>query len=281
MSMKQEKIKLSFKEGHLALWKVSSGNSQSDKNIFLTHGTFSNKKVCLGISEYLINKGYTCWVLEWRNHGHSSKIEGVYNFERIGKEDVQRAFEYLFKEINLPPIDCVTHSGGGIALSINLIEYPANKQHIKKIVFFGTQAFGACENRGNYVKLWIGKHLGRLVGFAPARLMGRPENEKYSFMKQWLNWNLSKNFLSEAGVDYSKELKKIRIPILSISGEGDQLVAPKSGCESYLNCFENPQNRFIHCSIANSFQEDYNHSRLIYSQTAKQEIYPIVFDWIK
>lgn len=278
--MQQEKIEIPFKEGHLALWKITTSSSQTDKNVFLTHGTFSNKQICLGISEYLVHKSYTCWVLEWRNHGSSSKIQGAYNFEIIGKEEVQRAFQYLFEEIELDDIDCVTHSGGGIALSINLVNYPANKARIKKMVFFGCQAFGACENRLNYWKVWMGEQLSRFVGHVPARLVGRPENESYNFMKLWNNWNLSGQFLGENGIDYALALKDIQIPILSISGAGDTFIAPRSGCESYLNCFNNPVNQLLHCAKETGFKEDYTHSRLIYSQNAKNEIYPKVYDWI-
>jgi len=94
--MIEEKIDLDFKNGKLALWKVTSPKSSSTKNIFLTHGTFSNKKICSAIAAYLIQNGYTCYILEWRNHGSSSKIDAAYNFERIGKQDVQTALDYLF-----------------------------------------------------------------------------------------------------------------------------------------------------------------------------------------
>lgn len=279
--MIEERIDLPFKEGQLALWKVGKEKGQSNKHIFLTHGTFSNKKICLGISEYLVEKGFTCWILEWRNHGFSSKITGAYNFERIGKEDVQKAFDYLFDEIKLPKIDCITHSGGGIALSINLVTYPSNRKRIKKMVFFGCQAFGACDNRLNYWKVLLGKYTSKLLGYVPAQLVGRPENEDYVFMKQWYNWNLSGNFHSEMGLDYRPLMKEIQIPILSISGGGDKFVSPKSSCEKYLECFANPLNEYIYCSTETGYLENYTHSRIIYSQNAKREIYPKVLEWIE
>lgn len=278
--MIEEKIDLSFKGGNLALWKISHENSQSNKNIFLTHGTFSNKKICLGISEYLIEKGFICWILEWRNHGFSSKINGAYNFEIIGKEDVQRVFEYLFDELEIKEIDCVTHSGGGISLIINLIENPLNRDRINKIVLFGCQSFGVCENKVNYFKVCVGKYISKLIGYIPAQMMGRPENEEYIFMKQWYDWNLSGRFYSESGIDYCEAMKGIKIPILSISGGGDKFVSPKSGCEKYLSCFENPKNEYIYCSEQTGYSENYTHSRIIYSKNAKKEIYPKVLAWI-
>jgi predicted alpha/beta hydrolase len=280
--MKEKKIDIKFKENaHLVLWKMYLDDEQKGKNIFLTHGTFSNRKVCMAVSEYLVKKGYTCWILEWRNHGASSTISGAYNFEIIGKEDIQCAFEYLFEEEKLTSIDCVTHSGGGISLTINLIENPENIQRINRMVFFGCQAFGAGYSIGNRFKLRAGNYISRLLGYIPAKKIGRPHNETYTFMKQWLDWNISSQFLSEAGKDYKIEMPRIRIPILSISGEGDKFVAPMSGCKTYLSCFKNPINQLLHCSKETGFSEDYDHSRLIYSRNAEKEIYPKVLEWIE
>lgn len=280
--MEERRIDIKFKEdGNLALWKIYTDNSEKGNDIFLTHGTFSDRKVCMGISEFLVKNGYTCWILEWRNHGESSFINDSFNFEKIGKEDVEKALDYLFTEENIEKIDCVTHSGGGISLVINLIENPENIKRIKRMVFFACQSFGAGYSIGNRLKLSIGKSISKLIGFVPAKILGRPHNEDYYFMKQWFDWNLSKEFISETGRDYALEMPKIQIPILSICGSGDKFVAPMIGCKEYLLKFENPKNKLLHCGKETGFIEDYSHSRLIYSRSAEKEIYPEVLKWIK
>lgn len=279
--MKEKKIDVQFKgDGHLALWKIYPDKSQKGKNIFLTHGTFSDRKICMGVSEFLVKNGYTCWILEWRNHGKSSTIDAPYNFEKIGKEDIEKVLNYLFVEENIKQIDCITHSGGGISLIINLIENPENITKIKQIVFFACQSFGTGYSFANRLKLLTGKYLNKLVGFVPAKILGRPHNEDYYFMKQWFDWNLSKSFVSETGRNYALEMSKIQVPILSISGEGDKFVAPMIGCKEYLLKFENPKNKLLHCGKNMGFLEDYSHSRLIYSRNAEKEIYPEVLRWI-
>ena len=80
----------------IVLWKCSSEKSPGHKHIFLTHGTFSNRKVLLGIMEFLVEQGYTCWIMEWRGHGDSPKPSERYNFETIGLYDVP-AEEYIAK----------------------------------------------------------------------------------------------------------------------------------------------------------------------------------------
>ncbi len=280
--MKQQQINIPFKnDTTLALWKIHDDSSEKEKNIFLTHGTFSNRKVCLGISEFLVKRGYTCWILEWRNHGESSIINESYNFETIGKEEITTTFDYLFKKEKLEQIDCVTHSGGGISLIIHLIEYPQNIKRINRIVLFGCQSSGAGKTFGNRMKIWVGKYMSKLLGLIPARWMGRPHNEDYSFMKQWFDWNLSNSFTGDHGRDYRLEMPEITIPVLSIAGAGDTFIAPVSGCEAFLSRFQNSSNKFLNCGKSTGFSEDYNHSRLIYSRHAEQELYPEVLRWLE
>jgi len=279
--MKHRQINIPFKkEATLALWKVYEDKTSNGKHIFLTHGTFSNRKVCLAISEFLVNNGYTCWILEWRNHGNSAKVDGNYNFEIIGKEDVDSALDYLFNEEKITQLDCITHSGGGISLTINLIENPQKISKINKIVFFACQTSGAGQTSQNRLKINIGNYLSKALGYLPARWIGSPENEDYSFMKQWFEWNLSDRFISGDGKDYRLEMPKITNPILSIGGMGDRFIAPISGCKAFLSRFKNPNNNFLSCGKASGYAEDYNHSRLIYSRNAEKEIYPKVLEWL-
>jgi pimeloyl-ACP methyl ester carboxylesterase len=100
-------------------------------------------------------------------------------------------------------------------------------------------------------------------------------------MKQWFNWNLKRNFKGMNNFDYLSKMKSIRIPVLSISGEGDSFIAPKEGVLAYLNAFENPKNKFLHCSLSNGFLENYNHRSILHSQNASHEIWEIVQNWIE
>ena len=280
--MRKEQINIPFKESAtLALWKVDAKTSVDGKHVFLTHGTFSNRKVCLGICEFLVKHGFTCWILEWRNHGESARLNQLYNFERIGKEDIKAAFDYLFEHEKLKEIDCVTHSGGAISLTINLIEYPKYISKIKKMVFFAGQSSGAAYNFRNRLKIQIGKYLTKAIGQIPAKRLGRPHNESYFFMKQWFDWNLTNTFTSDNGKDYRLEMPKIEIPILAIGGSGDNFIAPVIGCKAFLDGFKNPQNKFLTCGTATGYSENYNHSRIIYSRNAAREIYPAVLEWLE
>ncbi len=279
--MQEKLIKLKTEESEfLALWRISKEGSLLQKNILLTHGTFSNRKVMEGISAFLVANGFTCWLFEWRGHGSSSIVKEPYNFETIGTKDFQLVFQYLFDICSIDKIDCVCHSGGGICLTMALIDEPKYQESISSISMFASQAFGAASSQFQYIKLLLAKYLSFLMGSIPAKIIGGVENETYFMMKQWFDWNLRKEFKGIHGIDYLIKMKAIKIPILAIYGAGDKFIAPAEGCVAFNDAFENKMNKSIHCSIKNGFAEDYNHSRIIHSRNAEKEVYPLVLNWI-
>jgi len=264
----------------IAIWKLNS-EKISGKHILLTHGTFSNKKICDGIAKYLTEKGFTCWIMEWRNHGESDRTKRKFNFETIAKYDLKSTFEFLFNEQSVEKVDCLAHSGGGIALTICLINNKDYRLKINSITLFGVQAFGAGTEFSNRMKILGSKYLTALMGIVPAKTAGSTEHsESYYTMKQWFNWNLAHNFIGENGFDYLSRMNEIKVPVLSICAKGDSFIAPKVGCEKFLNAFDNKANKLHFISIENGNLEDYNHSRILKSQSSRKELWPIVAEWI-
>jgi predicted alpha/beta hydrolase len=267
----------------VALWKISNSEKNIKANIFLTHGTFSNKNICLGIANYFAMQGYCCYIMEWRNHGEISSSEKNFNFETIALYDLKTVFTYLFEKLELKTIHCVTHSGGGISLSMFLVKNKTYDKKINSITIFACQVFGASSKTSNKYKILISKYLTYLIGYIPAKkLKLGPHNEKYFTMKQWFNWNIKKNFYStDKKFDYKTKLTNIKTPIYSISAKGDSFIAPSIGCELFLKAFNNPNNIFKEFSTENGNFEDYSHSRIIMSRNSAKEIWPSVLKWIE
>ena len=254
---------------------------KNNKHIFLTHGTFSNRKICDGIAFHFAELGFTCWILEWRNHGKSSKTKQKFNFETIAKYDLKATIDFLFNNQQIKKIDCIAHSAAGIFLTMLLIKNPIYKSKINTVTFFGVQAFGAATTFNSRLKILGSKYLAAVLGKIPSRNAGSNEHsESYYTMKQWFNWNLNKNFVGENNFDYLQKMNTIKIPILSICAAGDNFIAPKIGCELFLNAFKNDENKLLYVSKENGNLENYNHGRMIKSQNSKKEIWPIVEDWI-
>src|SRR5574341_218711 len=59
--------------------------------VLLTHGTFSNGRICGRLAGYLAEHGFDCWVLELRGHGRS-KVGPVHpDFEQFSEFDAPAA----------------------------------------------------------------------------------------------------------------------------------------------------------------------------------------------
>lgn len=265
---------------NIALWKLNL-EKELNRHIFLTHGAFSNRKIFNGMASALTEKGFTCWVMEWRDHGESSQVEKKFNLETVAKYDLNASFDFLLHKMKLKSVDCLTHSGGGIALTMFLIKNPSYKAYINSITMFGVQAFGAGTKLKGKARILVGKYFAAILGKVPAKSAGSTENsETYYTLKQWFDWNLNHNFKGENGFDYLKKMPNIHIPILSICAKGDNFIAPKKGCEEFLNAFKNDENKLYFCSKENGNLEDYNHSRIILSRNSVKELSPLVLNWI-
>ncbi|MGP4714593.1 MULTISPECIES: alpha/beta fold hydrolase [unclassified Psychrobacter] len=285
-----------------ALWTVADDNPEhyvsKRQNVFLTHGTFSDKGVCMGIASYLAALGHTCYIMEWRGHGHSPVPKHKYKFETIALYDYKASFDYLFDELKLDHVHTVTHSGGGLCLTMFLIQ---NQQYIDKVssaTIFACQGYGAALNPISYIKVISAKIINRLYGYIPAKTFKLgPVNESYYTMVQWYDWNLHKNFKSsllkqngsalgatdalDDRFNYKKHMSKITIPIYAISGSGDRFIAPSRGCKLLLDDFGHDKNVFREYSTHSGDLEDYTHSRIIISRNAAKEIWPTVATWIE
>ncbi|MBE2171802.1 alpha/beta fold hydrolase [Acinetobacter oleivorans] len=267
-----------------ALWEISKRKNALIKKeaFFLSHGAFSDKTVCMGIADYLVNQGYICFILEWRGHGTSPETDIPFNFETVALYEYKAAFHYIYHHFNIASLHCVTHSGGGLCLTMFLINYPEYLKNIQSINFVACQAFGAVNNSFDFIKLFSAKLVVKGLGQIPANKfkLGRV-NETYYTMKPWFNWNLKKNFMSEfKNIDYKKYMSSIGIPIYSISGTGDKFIAPVHGCYKYLQAFENKNNIFREFGISKNNLEDYSHSRIALSQNAAKEVWPTILQWI-
>lgn len=287
----------------IAIWHVLANTDTAIKNtlaedsktiaqnILLIHGTFSDKRVSLGIANYLTTLGASCYIMEWRGHGDSPAPKDTFNFETVALYDIAATFDYLFDELKLDNLHAVTHSGGGICLTMFLTQNQHYIDKLSSITMVACQAYGAVTTPASYFKIFSLKAITRVLGYVPAKRFKLGSiNESYHMMSQWFNWNLQQNFKSSLpknhsnytqSFDYRAHMAKITTPIYAISAKGDHVIAPPRGCEIFLNDFNNSANHLRTLSIANGDLEDYNHSRLILSGNAAKEIWPTIATWIE
>jgi len=263
----------------IALWKNSRVENTS--NILMVHGTFSDRKVFSLAVNYFNERGYNCWVMEWRNHGASQRVKSNFDFETVAHYDLKAVVEHLIHREQIKYFHAVTHSGGGICLTMLLCRNPEYQNNVMSATMFACQAFSASLSKMHFARLVVAKTLTKLIGFIPGKKMKLGNhNESYHTMKQWFNWNLSKQFAGQFSEDYQTVMRSIHIPIYAVASEADKFIAPKKACLIFMRQFSNSDNMY-HCfSVKHNNLEDYGHARVIYSRNAVKEIFPTVMYWI-
>lgn len=278
--MREELIFVETKDHvQIALWKHETEEYFSD--ILMIHGTFSDKKVFSLATKFFTERGYNCWVMEWRNHGASQKSNNLFDFETIAHFDVKAIMNHLVFHERIEHFHCMTHSGGGICLNMLLGVHPEYQSNILSTTMFACQAFSASLSFKHYMRLFIAKGLTKTLGFIPGKkLKLGNHNESYYTMKQWFNWNLSGRFRGVFADDYKILMERIKTPTYAISSEGDTFIAPTASCVIFFGLLTNSENQFDNFALRNGNLEDYGHSRVIYSRNAVTEIFPKLADWL-
>ncbi|WP_232364139.1 alpha/beta fold hydrolase [Desulforapulum autotrophicum] len=249
--------------------------------MILTHGTFSNALICAKIAEFLNDNGFECWIYEWVGHGRS-KYGALYpDVEDFAINDVPAVVQAILAKTDKPSCIWVAHSGGGFLPLIYMARNVHQQHKIEAIVGLGSQTSGAG-------KTWTGKLATRIVpmiigmiGKVPGPLFGLgPEDEISGFLRQWCQWNRSGQWIGKDGFNYYNAMKQIQIPTLLIAGGSDS-IAPPNGCQQLLQSLGSTRKKFVLCSKARGYMEDYNHPRLIASRNSKTEIWPVVLEFIR
>lgn len=264
----------------IALYRYENLLSESPP-VILTHGTFSNALICAKLAEFLSANGFDCWIYEWIGHGLSEYGELYPDAEEFALHDVPAVIETVLKETKKKSCIWVAHSGGGFLPLIYMARNPHRQHEIKAIAGIGSQTTGAG-------RTWIGKLTTRILpvviqmlGKVPGPLCGLgPEDEISGFLKQWCRWNRSGKWIGKDGFNYDKAMGNIHIPTVLIAGKND-LIAPPNGCQQMFQALGSTQKKYVLCSKATGYMEDYNHPRLIASQNAKVEVWPIVLEFIR
>jgi pimeloyl-ACP methyl ester carboxylesterase len=268
----------------LSLWRLrdeAKNPPTGTRDIFLTHGTFSDRRICLGIAKHFASLGYTCWTLEWRGHGSSGASPVTYDFETVARHDVKAALEHLVSEEGIQGLHCVTHSGGGIVLTMCLARHPQFVPIVDKVALFACQALHAASSKPRGWLLRSMRLASRLWGSVPGRHLGLGvQNESFFMMKQWYDWNIRGSFSGRDGFDYWGGMQGLVMPVLSIVGAADKVIAPPASCEQYLKGFGGHRNQSMVCGLSTGFSKNYAHANVILSRAAMNEVWPFTANWL-
>ena len=104
----------------LGWWRVMDAEQRAaePRHLLLTHGTFSDRRVCMTLARAWARQGHVAWILEWRGHGSSDRVSGPYDMETVALCDIPAALQDLQARHSDAPLCAATHSGGGLALTM-------------------------------------------------------------------------------------------------------------------------------------------------------------------
>jgi len=269
------------------------------------------------MARFLAHNGLDVWIGECRGMGLSRRADGkkadyLWSFEDFILTDIPAILEKVKSETKARQLDWVGHSMGGMELYAYLERGDASlirrgvavaspvsfripndilasqekltfllkifnrvpvKQLIKVFLLFNME-FGSTfsiiqYNQDNLDRNFI-RHLAPLA----------VENLPAKLLLQFSNALKDESFAAHAGnYDYSANLSRIQNPILLIAGSLDNLVSPASVLEVY-NGVSSPRKKMVVAGRGNGFQRDYGHIDLLMGETALEEIFPLVLDWL-
>ena len=259
-----------------------AGTVCSDVPILLTHGTLSNANVCTRLAAHLAARGFDCWILEWRGHGDSAAGTAHPDFQYLADVDVAAGLSAVRRATGKSQVFLVGHSGGGLVFLMHLARHPEARRAVRGVVTIASQATEAGTTWRDRVKIAGFALVTNVMGHLPGPLLRLgPEKEWRGVMNQWFRWNLTGRWLARDGFDYAAALGKLDVPLLCMAGAGDHFIAPVRGCRRLYETVGTSDKKFLVCGTAAGFAEDYDHTRIIASRGAGQEIWPLIEDWVR
>jgi pimeloyl-ACP methyl ester carboxylesterase len=272
----------------LALLRVEPAAPRAAPPILLVHGTFSNRNFFHGptadrsLALALAERGFDCWVAELRGHGRSGAAgkNSAWHFEDWIRRDAPTLVRAVLEATGAPSLVWLGHSAGGVIGVAHAATADSTDRRVAGLVLAGAPAptgLGILQYPMAAAVLTVTRALGRF----PARLLGLgPEDEHAGIMEQWMRWNLRGRWHGEDGTDYFAACRAITAPVLALAGGGDWLISPPSLCRDLLDQMASPDRTMIVAGRAEGFSEDYDHNRLLVSTAARQEIWPLIGDWL-
>jgi len=251
--------------------------------VVLVHGTYSKRNFWvspkgIGMATYLAEAGFDVWIPELRGHGLSPKGD---RFSKITAEEQIRydlpAVQQYVHRITGARQSWVGHSFGGVYILCALSAKWLDQGIMRHLFTFGSQI-----SRGeSFLKIpgvaWVCSKIIEGIGYFPAPRLGLgPEIEAAAATVEMISW---KKFLGKwtnsEGFCYWDGMEGIRIPFSAFAGAADKS-DPAEGCRILYDSLGSPDKTFTILGKKRGFLKDYDHTGMIVSKEAQEEIWPMV-----
>lgn len=267
------------------LGKYEGKNENRGRPVILVHGSFSNRGVWLsvtgkGFASALLEAGFDPWMLELRGHGDSPFNEQYENnsLESYANFDLPAVNAFVQEQTNQAPFWC-GHSSGGVCIATSIASEKLKISDISGLILFGSQV----SRFPLALRVPFFRLLSRIILIPKKRIHSKKlgvELEPVGIAKEFLRWaGIFTGWKSKSGQSYWKKLKEISpLPVLAIGAKNDK-GDPSKHCKKLMSAFVGDKTFYL-LSKDEGFSQNFNHSNMVASDAAQQEVWPKVIEWI-
>lgn len=268
-------------------------------------------------ARWLAERGYDCYVIELRGTGHSAKRRWFdpkrwdFHFPDFPEKDLPAAIEHVKKVTGRDRIHYVGHSMGGMSVyayaqrpgadglaSITSVAGPCAFAHLSKMVPLTKlkpllAPFPAIHTEalfGLFIPL-IGRWLPGMIedNYNPENMtaltLRRAAANLVSPTSRGLLFNFvhfvqTGHFRAPDGWDYAEHFDGIEMPIFFIAGSVDKLCPPDC-VESGYEAVSSKDKKYRLFGRSEGDRMDYGHGDIVIGETAADEVYPEILQWIE
>jgi pimeloyl-ACP methyl ester carboxylesterase len=271
----------------LALHRLRSWRDPELPPVLLVPGTFSTRVFWLGtrghgFGRYLAAAGFDCWILEPRGHGASDRPHRWTMHEWI-RYDAPAAIDAVLEISGAASCFWVGHSAGGVVGAGALGHDPELARRLSGMVLIGTPApVGLRGGRRAFARFSAAlSHVMPSMRVPGSWLGLGPECEPGALVEEWMLWNLRGIWRTPEGGDYLAGLRAVELPLLAIAGANDRMLAPVAAARDLLERFGGSDRSFVVAGRRQGFGADYGHAELVVGRTAREDVWPMVADWMR
>ncbi|MBS3134947.1 alpha/beta fold hydrolase [Candidatus Woesearchaeota archaeon] len=190
--------------------------NETGRIVVICHG-FTSSKNCNFIpplADYLCDNGHSVLRFDFTGNGESEGelCEGTYSQEN---NDLKKVIDFV-KKLNYKKISVIGHSMGGAVAILRASE----DERINCLITISAVAYPGRE-----------------------RLTGKQKDDlkKKGHVHYWGKYRIDKNFIDDASCyDLTKYISKVKVPVLIVHGDKDDVVVLKEGRDIYKNA-NNPK----------------------------------------
>lgn len=283
--LNMENINIQAADGYLLSALYNTPAMAPKAVVVISSATGIKKEFYINFSNYLLHKGYTVLLYDYRGIGGS--VYGKLNtlkatMHEWGTKDMNAVLQYLRNKNSNTDIIWVGHSVGA-----QLIGFLNSQHQVKKVIAINS-ALGYWGYFPFPVKwliwgLWyfVGPAMVMLYGYGRMRLIGWGENLTANMMQEWRSWCLDKTYFRNSLMQVMQQDKfyQFTVPITAVY-TSDDFIANDVTVPLMMAFFPNAPQKILKLPVHEFTREKVGHTG-IFRKKFSTQLWPWLADVIE